>query len=155
MQKAMLSFPIMSFLKRKQLFSSLFFLYFIVYAISPLTGAFAEKRIDAIRLLPKDVALDGKSVHVFLWELIVAHFDTRDDRAHEHEKDKVLLRKVRAVLSENDLLKLPFFDDVFVSDGALPRPVHAVFSLAVGLEGPQAVRKGFQPLYSGHSPPSA
>jgi hypothetical protein len=140
------------FFDKKKLFSFFFFFYFVVYAISPLTYTVAEKRAFESRFASAKASSSIKSIHVFLWELIVKRVATREEPAQDHAGDTIIVRKKRALLPENAAAKLLSFDAATLAeDRYVPPPrtnVRVLKSVTF-----QSTRKGFSSLYAGHAPP--
>jgi hypothetical protein len=140
------------FFDKKKLFSFFFCFYFVVYAISPLTYTVAEKRAFESRFASAKASSSIKSIHVFLWELIVKRVATREESAQDHASGTIIVRKKRALLPENAAAKLLSFDAATLAeDRYVPPPrtnVRVLKSVTF-----QSTRKGFSSLYAGHAPP--
>jgi hypothetical protein len=137
-----------------RLFSSLFFFYFIVYAISPLTYTFPDKKPCENGLEVSKAPLAAKSIRVFLWEIIMGKAAARKDGAHEQTNDDtIIVRKKRALMSESAATLLPFGPATAPNNRYAP-PAQIFVQSADTLPVIQATGKGFFPiLYAGHAPP--
>ncbi len=130
----------------------LFLLCFITYAVSPLSFTYTENS------KPLDVQVDrsllsGEVLHIFLLELICSELSPKDDIKDVNSRFKILLRKLRAILSENKAVKLMDPGDIPACAAAIPSPAHP-FLFTVSQLNMLKTHNGFYPSYSGLSPPS-
>ncbi len=138
-----------------RLFSSLFFFYFIVYAISPLTYTFPDKKLCENGFEVSKASLAAKSIRVFLWEIIMGKVAARKDSAHEqtNDDDTIIVRKKRALMSESAATLLPF-GPATAPNNRYAAPAQIIVQSGNTLPVIQATGKGFFPiLYAGHAPP--
>jgi hypothetical protein len=140
-----------------RLFSSLFFFYFIVYAISPLTYTFPDKKLcenglDVSKASSK-APLPEKSIRVFLWEIVMEKVAARKDGEHETNDDAIIIRKKRALMPKSAATLLPF-GPATAPNNRYVTPAQIFVQSADTLPVIQATGKGFFPiLYAGHAPP--
>jgi hypothetical protein len=141
-----------------RLFCFLFFFYFIVYAISPLTYTFPDKKLSEngleVSKASSKAPLAAKSIRVFLWEIIMEKVAARKDGAHEQTNDDaIIIRKKRALMSESAVTLLPFGPSTAPSN-RYSTPAQIIAQSGNTLPVIQATGKGFFPiLYAGHAPP--
>lgn len=137
---------------KKRLFTLLFFLYYIVYAISPLTYTFPEQRNLENRRESSPASPVIKGVRLFLWELVMEIVVPSEETEPDHTGDTVLIKKKRALLPENAAAKLLPFDTASIPKDhyAPPVPIGGRTAGHVAFHG---TRKGFSTVYAGHSPP--
>ena len=139
-------------LGKKRLFTLLFFLYYIVYAVSPLTYTFPEqKNLEKSReSSPASPVVLG--VRLFLWELVMEKVGSPDETEPDHSDDTVLIKKKRALLPENAATRLMPFDTASIPKNHYAPPV-PIGNLTAGHAAFHGTREGYSWLYAGHSPP--
>ncbi len=141
-------------LDKKRLFCFLFFFYFSVYAISPLTYTFPEKGVDDRTCTPAAAATQIKSVRLFLWEFIIEKLAVPEEAAPDHARESIIIRKKRALLPKNTAATLLSFDAASIPGNSDAHPARIVVPI-VEHDAIHGIRMGFSRLYAGHSPPSA
>lgn len=139
-------------LGKKRLFTLLFFLYFIVYAISPLTYTFPEQRNLEKKCESSPASPAVRGISLFLWELVMEKVVFPDEAEPDHTGDTVIIKKKRALLPENAATKLLPFDTASIPKDQYgpPLPINARTGGQVAFHG---TREGFSTVYAGHSPP--
>ncbi len=139
-------------LGKKRLFNLLFFLYYIVYATSPLIYTFPEQKNLKRSRESGPAAPILKGVRLFLWELVMEIVVPSEETEPDHTGDTVLIKKKRALLPENAAAKLLPFDTASIPRDhyAPPVPIGGRTAGHVTLRG---TREGFSAVYAGHSPP--
>ncbi len=143
------------FKKNKRfILSSLFLVYYVVYAISPLCYTCSVKRIvdglDGASGMPASL----HNLHIFLVEVICAKVDSINENDHANSTVRVLISKKRAVLPENAGVKyapsenLCLLEHIASSFDSSPSrlPVSSGIGSSIG---------EFDPLHSGPAPPAA
>lgn len=144
-----------NFIKNKQVFlSSLLLVYYVVYAISPLSYSFSVKKIvDRIGVANRMNA-SFNNLNILLLEVICSKIDPKKESDHTNSTVRVLIRKTRAILPDNFNLRLAplgnltlFEDFCLLFDNFSSR---RLFS-----SKQQKSRWQFNPLHSGLSPPVA
>ena len=148
-------FVITSFKKNKQaILSSLCLMYFVVYAISPLTYTYTVKKIvDTIRTA-NETSDSGKSLNIFLLEVICAKIDVKNSISQSHSTVRVFIRKVRAILPEIVKSRFASAENLKLSEGISSLSDNSSSRQLVSFNQ-QKVRWQFNPLHSGLSPPLA
>ena len=139
-----------NFKKNKQLiFSSLYFVYYAVYAISPLLYTFEVKKIvdDTSGL---SVTLNNSDV--FLRQERHARIDPKKGDDRSSSRGMVLLRKARAVLPGNLNLKSAAKVNSVLSED-ISSLFHAFSSGQLVLFIQRSYKFHFGPQHSGLSPP--
>lgn len=138
-------------LGKKRLFTLFFFLYYIVYAISPLTYTFTEQKNleNSCESSPASPVL--KDIRLFLWELVMENVGSPEETGPDHN-DTVLIKKKRALLPENTTAKLLPFDTALIPKDHYAPPV-PICGLTTGHVAFHGTREGFFTVYAGHSPP--
>ncbi len=140
-------------MNRRALATLLFSVYFLLYAVSPLTYAVDEKKTGEGRLESSDSATSVRGPHYFLWELITERPSARNSAgSHNAAGTPILIKKKRAVVPEDDPIRLSLHAPaVPVSRTVLPArhvPVRYIITVS-----PNDSHNGFSPLYAGHAPP--
>ena len=142
-----------SFKKNKQIILSfLCLIYFIVYAISPLSYSYTVKKIVDTICNANEASDPGKSLNIFLLEVICAKIDTKKDVGQSNSTVTVFIRKARAILPEIVNSRFaPVGNLTLFADASS----HSYNSSSRGLVSfnQQKVRWQSNPLYSGLSPP--
>jgi hypothetical protein len=140
-------------LGKKQLFTLLFFLYYIVYAISPLTYTFSEQKNLENSREPGQASPAVKGIRLFLWELVMENVVSPEETAPDHTAETVLIKKKRALLPEDAAAKLLPFDTASIPKDHYALPVPISGRTAAGHVAFHGTREGFSTVYAGHSPP--
>jgi hypothetical protein len=143
----------LAFCNRKQIFSLAIALYFSIYAASPLFYVCAEQRSsEGLHAVGTESAY-GTDLHIFLYELIYSTFDSEYSKEKPEPIAGILLRKKRAVLSDDKASNLIRIADIaklnehlfFLSDTSFPISMLSVFNSY----------ENFPLLFSGLSPPQS
>jgi hypothetical protein len=135
-----------------RLFGFFFLCYFIVYAASPLTYTYPDKKIRESSLAGDAASSVRSNIQVFLLEVIMDTVASREEHPHELPGDTILIRKKRALLPESAMTLL-------CREAALTaesRPVSPPRTIALCPLTHPVVRNtgtGFFSLYAGHAPP--
>ena len=143
------------FRKNKQtIICCLFLIYYIVYAISPLSSTYTYKNIVEGISTANGTADPQKRLNIFLLELIYSRIDAKKDADQNNETERVLIRKARAILPENansrfaPLVTLALFEGLnLLSDNSV--------SGSLVSSNQQKPKWQFNTLHSGLSPPIA
>jgi hypothetical protein len=144
-----------SFKKNKRvILSSLCLIYFVVYAISPLSYTYTVKKIvDTIRTA-HETPDSGKSVNIFLLEVICAKIDTKKDVGQSNSTVTVFIRKARAILPEIINSKFASIGNLTLIEDVSSHSYNSSLGRLVSFNQ-QKVRWQSNPLHSGLSPPLA
>jgi hypothetical protein len=137
-----------------QLFFFFFLCYFILYAASPLTYTFPDKKIRESSLAGEVVSSDRTVIQVFLWEIIMDTVAQREEHAHELAGDTILIRKKRALLPESATTLLPLEAALAAESRAVCHP-RTVAPRRLPHPAARNMGTGFFSLYAGHAPPAA
>jgi hypothetical protein len=138
----------------KQAFKLLFFFYFLVYAVSPLTYTVSGQGVRGHGYTTRRAPSAGKNIHVLLWELILEKVTAKDEASPARGDSSILIKKKRALMPEDASAKLfsPGRTCVRQDRWGRPSPVAGKFDFSHIIS--RGTPKGFHSLYAGHSPPS-
>ncbi len=138
---------------KRTLATLLFSVYFLLYAVSPLTYAVHEKKAGEGSIESPDSAPSVRGLHYSLWEVITERSSARNSAgSHNAAGTPILIKKKRAVVPEDDTDGLNVSgQEAPMSGHALP-PRDVLVSRAVP-DAPRNLPTGFHPIYAGHSPP--
>lgn len=144
-----------SFKKNKQLIlSSLFLIYYVVYAISPLSYSInVKKKVDRIGDA-NGMSASLNNLNIFLLEVICAKIDTKKDFDQSNSTVTVFIRKARAILPENASVKFPTLENLLLFAHITPFFDNSSSRLLVSSDQWNSIW-GFNPLHSGPAPPFA
>lgn len=126
-----------------------FLLYFATYAVSPLSFTYSENSGARIR---GDARSAGDSLHIYILELIFKEISPGSGDDKNTDGFRVLLRKLRAVLSKSSAVDGMGPADAAARAIAGPVPVRLP-SCIMGHDGAEKTSSGYYPLHSGPSPP--
>lgn len=144
-----------NFKKNKQvILSSLLLIYYVVYAISPLSYTFSVKKIvDRIGAANR-MSVSFNNLNILLLEVICAKIDPTKDIDLAKSTVRILIRKTRAILPETVNLRLsPLGNLTLLKDFCLLFDNFSSSRLFSSKQ--QKARCQFNPLHSGLSPPVA
>jgi hypothetical protein len=139
---------------KKYIFSTIFLLYFIVFAISPLSYSYTARKMARNFSAPDKVFCLSKGIDIFFWELICKKLVSKNDISHSDSPATIFFRKARAILSEDITTKIVHFEDVSVAKSYVAPVAYPLSKLAILFDGQDPLQK-HRPLLSGPSPPSA
>ncbi|MGD0884760.1 MAG: hypothetical protein ABSA46_07800 [Thermodesulfovibrionales bacterium] len=138
---------------RQIIFTMLFLIYFIVYAISPLSITFAGKSDIANSSVAGRAASFSENIHIWSWELIFAKFSVKNGSSHSPSTIQVLMRKARAIIPDNTVMKSILSEkSALLPINLLSLPVDLLSGVTVSFDIGRSL-EGFCSLYSGLSPP--
>lgn len=137
---------------KKGIVALFFAAYFFLYAISPLTYSLHGNQASASGLEPQRPAFSFRSLHVVVWEFLVQEITSRSEARQEENEGTILIRKKRALLPEDDTLRLNPHASVIHTSVAVA-PAVDTLSQRSPFAAPLSAHTGFNSLYSGHSPP--
>ena len=144
-----------AFKKNKQaIISCLFLIYYIVYAISPLSYTYSVKTIVKGISAEKGTPYPQKRLNIFLLELICSKIDANKDVDQNNATDRVLIRKTRAILPENTNSRVAPVGTLTLFEGFCLLSDNSV-SGSLASSNQQKSRWQFNALHSGLSPPLA
>ncbi|MGD1074730.1 MAG: hypothetical protein ABR903_01420, partial [Thermodesulfovibrionales bacterium] len=90
---------------RELIFTTLFVINFIFYAISPLSSTFTEKNDSTNSSGLRQAAAFSENIHIWSWEMILSRFSIKDDSSESPSTIRVLMRKVRAIIPDDTIMK--------------------------------------------------
>jgi len=138
---------------RRKLAAILFPVYFLLYAVSPLTYAVHTTKTAEASLEPRPAVPDPQSLHTLLWELVVEKFAARS-KASAHETGcTILIKKKRALVPEDDTTRLAPNTSIIPTSGHTS-PARDLAAGSIDANAPRNLFAGFHLLYAGHAPPS-
>jgi hypothetical protein len=137
---------------KKRILKLLFFAYFVVYAVSPLTYTIPGHNLREPCYSNRGQVSGEKGLHLMLWDLLFKGVASPHAASEKQEQGTILIRKTRALLPEDDTAKTLSYEQASVVNScSVPRMSmsfryidHSVFL---------GMRRGFNTLYAGHSPP--
>jgi hypothetical protein len=139
---------------KKQVFRLLLVIYFLVYSISPLTYTFSDKPVpESISATNKEPS-SIKSIHLLLWEFLRDSVSSVEENSHTDGNASILIKKKRAIAPENASGRLFLCKNVSVPKESHDPSVPSTDSVNVQPANFHGIYKGFNPVYTGHSPPS-
>jgi hypothetical protein len=138
----------------KQAFKLLFFFYFLVYAISPLTYTVPWQNVHEHGYATRRAPAGGKYIHVLLWELFLEKVTARDEASPARGNSSIFIKKKRALLPEDAAVKLFSPGQACVRQDRCGQSSLITGKLDFSDSISRGTRKGFHSLYAGHSPPS-
>jgi len=138
----------------KQALKLLFFFYFLVYAISPLTYTVPGQNVPEHGYASRRAPSDGKNIHVLLWELILEKATARDEASPARGNSSIIIKKKRALMPEDAGAKLFSPGQVCVRQGRCGQSSLITGRFDFSHIISRGTPKGFHSLYAGHSPPS-
>ncbi len=139
------------FARSTTLLSFFFSLYFAVYAASPLTFTFAADNVDQRTRCTGETS-PSKCLHLFFLDLLCSGLSGEKDTKNADSNSKVLLRKFRAVISEDSSAKMKAAEAALGADTPFSLSAYPAFLATVSLDS-QELHRGHHVLYSGPSPP--
>jgi hypothetical protein len=142
----------MNLYNKKNIFSIIFLLYFIVFVISPLYCSYSAKRI-AYLISPDNASCAKDNINISFGEP-VCYKVSRKDISHSNATVTILLIKSRAVLPEDANARITHFEDISVTEGCAVPGEYPLGKLEILFDG-QDPLQDHRPLQSGPSPPSA
>lgn len=146
--------------RKRYIFTFLFLVYFLLYVVSPLCYAEDGLSEDSTithaakyntPLIPPLSRGELKGGVCVIWELILSKLSQKEDREDSHSGLHFFIKKARAVLSSNNIVKAAQSESVVpqLNDHFL-RIESVTFSSGVADADPQ---KGFYSSFSVLSPP--
>jgi uncharacterized membrane protein len=139
---------------KKQFFKLFLVIYFLVYSISPLTYTLSDKQVPVSIYATNNKSSSIKSVHILLWEFFIERLSSTEENSHNNGNASILIKKKRALAPENDSGKLSSSKNTSVLEDFYNPLAPTTYSLNVLPENILCIYKGFNPLYSGNSPPA-
>lgn len=131
----------------------LFLLYFLVYAISPLSHTLTPQNSYQLHS-SNELNASTNNLRIFMWEIIFSKLTGSDESRNDHDssENRVLLRKARAILPENISGKSISQERAsLVESLAIPRAQTS--SLYLMIDEVRQPAGAINSLYSGNSPP--
>jgi hypothetical protein len=144
-----------NFKKDKQgIISSLLLIYFVVYAISPLSYTYSIKKIVDKIGDTNGMSASLKNLNIFLLDVICAKIDSPKNIDHADSTVRVLFRKARAILPENANERFAPPKTLLLFGHIKPFYGNSLAKLFVSFDRVNSIQ-GFNPLHSGPAPPLA
>jgi len=139
---------------KKQIFRLFLVIYFLVYSISPLTYTLSDKHVSESITATNNESSSIKSVHLLLWEFLTERLSSIAENSHNDGNANILIKKKRAIAPENASDKIFSCKNV-----SAPKECHDPLAPSTSSLNVQPINfldiyKGFNPVYTGHSPPS-
>lgn len=132
----------------------LFLVYFMWYAVSPLSVTFNVKEITHDEYAAGEAAASYKCLKIFLLELICSKIENRQDAGKSNSAARVLIRKARVILPEDVYSRFLPLKYLALRD-YIPLFFYNFLSGLSFSSDEQIAASEFNPLHSGPSPPSA
>ncbi len=144
----------MHWLSRKgHVFALLFLLYYVTFVVSPLTYNQQLRESDETYVLHDKSATPFFHLNVFFWELLCYGLDSSREIDNDSTTARVLIKRPRAVLRNNDISLKVFSSESFAYHEYC-LPILAYSSLQTIIPADEKIPPGeVSPLYSGNSPP--
>jgi len=139
---------------KKQFSKLLLVIYFLVYSISPLTYTFSDKQVPERISATDRESSTIKSVHFLLWEFLIERVSSVEENSHNDGNANILIKKKRAIAPEKASGKLFLFKNASVPRERYDPLTPSTYSLNAQSAIFQGIYKGFNPIHTGHSPPS-
>ncbi|MEW5746613.1 MAG: hypothetical protein AB1805_14370 [Nitrospirota bacterium] len=129
---------------------SIFIIYFVLYAVAPLSYAFPEDETYPAAAEPRD----AQQISLFLHELLLSNTAPETDRpSDESSPARILVKKKKALVRANTIVKQTATDSCSSALGStVVPPGHAAAALFPA-EAPEP-DSGYLSASSGRSPPS-
>lgn len=132
--------------------SALFVILFSFYAISPLSCTFSDDGIVKNSIIPYSAPSFSGNVRIFFWELICSKLVSVKDCARTASTDRILISKVRAVVSGNPISEVTHSEYSLIPEGISYQASLLAEIIFFALETTKPPESVFL-LYSGLSPP--
>lgn len=118
-------------LKRNKIITLLFIFYFVSYVISPLSYTLADDRPDPaftwVRPVVDSFTTVSKSVRIFLWDQLCSNLVPKETGSDAPSTISFLVKKKRAVVRSNTLIKSLSVEYGAVNTGVLHLPAPDAF----------------------------
>jgi hypothetical protein len=137
---------------KKNVFSIIFLLYFVLFAISPLYCSYSAKKI-AYLISPNNTSCTKENINIFFGEPVCNKF-SKKDISHSNATVTILLIKSRAILPEDTSTGVAHFEGISAAESCIVPVAYPISKLAILFDG-QDPLQDHRPLQSGPSPPSA
>ncbi|MGO9015424.1 MAG: hypothetical protein ACLQF0_10630 [Dissulfurispiraceae bacterium] len=142
------------FKKNKQIvLSSLFIIYYVVYAISPLSYTYDVKRIVGDIGDADGMSASLNNFSIFLVEVVCDQIDSVNEFDHTNSTVTVLISKKRAVLPDNASVKFAPSENLWLFGHITIFFASRSRLLVSSDDGNSSLE--FNPLHSGPAPPLA
>jgi hypothetical protein len=141
---------------KKQIFRILLAIYFFVFSTSPLTYTLSHKQVPENIYATNNESSSIKSVHLLPWEFLIERLSslTLKENLHNDGNTRILIKIKRAIASEKASYKLFLFKNASAPKECCDPLVSSTCSLNIRSANFPGIYKGFNPIYTGHSPPS-
>jgi hypothetical protein len=130
----------------------LFFVFFLFYAVSPLSYTYTPKNSGDSLFIPDGPESYAAQFTIFVWELIGTKLGIGESEDHADSDVRILFRKARAILPE-DVNKQVASQAPLSLHQASECPVHSSETLPVASTDKENPLQEFLPVFSGLSPP--
>lgn len=141
--------------KGKYILYCMFLSYFLIYAVSPLSGTFPLINVASNNGIPDNASSAMNKVNIFFWDLVCSKLSCKDTDSPVRADVRLFMRKARAILPD-DMTRVitPIEQDVSTSSKDLHNLPYSFPRIAIFLDDQRPITL-FNNLYSGHSPPAA
>jgi hypothetical protein len=140
---------------KKRVFKLLLAAYFLVYSISPLTYTFLNKPVHEGIYATHNGSPGIINIHILLWESIIDSLSALEENPHSAGDVSILIKKKRALAPENATRKLSSYKNASMPQDFVDPLALAAVSINSRSDLFPVIYKGFNPVYAGHSPPTA
>lgn len=138
-------------MNREYAFSMLFFIYFAVYVMSPLSYTCASHNVDDKGIIAQRQRAAESDIRISLWEFVFANLSAKEV-PHRIPSDKLIVKKARAIMPENTISRVLSFEDG-LPDENRSYALYGTGFRALRSPATNGPERGFLAFYSGHSPP--
>jgi hypothetical protein len=137
--------------KKRQIILSIFLLYFVVYAVSPLSRIGSFNLADERTYVGQKKSVSFKNVEIFFLDVFFSNFTDQED-ADDSTSRLVLFKKIRAVIQSLTDAKYKFAK---ISGNVENQPVFEDRSFTIREAGESTPKPydSFLAFFSGLSPP--
>jgi len=133
---------------KKHIFGVLFFIYFLLYVVSPV--CYAGDSVNEKIIITHGAKQNLKNLHV-IWELILSKIAQKENSENNGSGVQFFIKKARAVLTSNNTVKAAQSEsDVISLDNLFSQMESVAFCIEFTDTDP---RSGFYSSFSGLSPP--
>ncbi len=142
--------------KKKHSFKLFLAFYFLFFSVSPLTYAFSNKQAPEIIYSTVQKSPSIRTVHLLPSASSPERRSAADETPHADQKTRVLVKKKRAIASEDPFERISLFPTTSAQKNDFRDPsAPTAARLNITPEHIVDISKGFDPLFAGNSPPSA
>jgi hypothetical protein len=122
--------------KKRHIFSMIFLVYFVVFAISPLSYPYTAKKMAQNFSAFDRTSCLSKGIDIFFVEFICAKLVSGKGVPHSAASSAIILRKERAVLPEDVNTKIVNFEDISAAETHVAPVAYPLSRLAIFIRFP-------------------